>query len=81
MLLQVMVMVTLHQQLNHVVVQLIILVHHAKNVLKVMVVHIHSLEFIWDNVGHVIHYVMDDQINVIVKQENVLYALKLILKT
>ncbi len=65
-----------HQQLKPVVVQLIILVHHVKNVQKVMVVHIHQLVFIWDNVGHADHYVMKNQINVIKKPENVRYGLK-----
>jgi hypothetical protein len=41
MLLLVMAMAMEHQQLNHAVAQLIILVHHARNVQKVMVVHIH----------------------------------------
>jgi len=74
MLLLNMVLPMLHQQLNHAVVQLIILVHHAKNVPKVTVVHIHWLVSIWVNVGHVNRSVTDDQINAIVILANVQYV-------
>lgn len=71
-----MVILMLHQQWNHAVVQRTTPVHRAKNVLKVMVVHIHWLASIWVNVGHVKHYAMNVPINAIVKLENVRYVKK-----
>ena len=69
-----MVMLMLHQQLKRAIVQLTTQVHHAKNVRKVTVVHIHWLVFIWVNVGHAEHYVTNDRVNAIVKLENVRYV-------
>lgn len=66
-------MAMLHQLLNRATVQRTTQAHHAKNALKVTVVHIHWLVSIWVNAGHADHYVTNDRANAIVKLADARY--------